>query len=221
MSELMASVGKKLLMALSGWFLLAFLLGHAVGNATMWAGLLNAYAAHVHALQPLLWVSRTLLLALLALHVWQGVALALENRVARGGGYAVTSYRRATVASRTMIWTGLALAGFLIYHLLHLTLQVIHPEAAAAAHADAAGRPDVHRMVVAGFGHPGTLAAYAAGMLALALHLFHGIASSVQTFGLNGPRSFRWLERAAMLLALLLAAAFVAIPAGVLLGLVR
>jgi succinate dehydrogenase / fumarate reductase cytochrome b subunit len=221
MGVLKTSVGRKLAMAGTGQFLLLFLLGHAAGNATLWAGAINSYAAHLHALPPLVWVFRTALLALVGLHAWQGVTLWLENRKAGGGAYAVTSYRRATVSSRTMIWTGLAIAGFLIYHLLHLTVQVIHPEAAAATHADTSGRPDVHRMLVSGFAHAGTAAIYALGMAALGLHLYHGIASSVQTFGLNGPRSFPWLERAGSLLALVVAAAFLAIPAGIITGLVR
>jgi succinate dehydrogenase / fumarate reductase cytochrome b subunit len=221
MSVLKTSVGRKLAMAFTGVFLLLFLLGHAAGNATVWAGLLNAYAAHLHAVPPLVWVFRLVLLGLLSLHIWQGVALTLENRAAGGGGYAVTAYRRATVASRTMIWTGLAIAGFLAFHLLHLTVQVLHPEAAAATHADALGRPDVHRMLVAGLRDAGTAAVYVIGMFALALHLLHGIASSVQTFGLNGPRSFPWLQRSGAALALLVAAAFIAIPAGILAGLVR
>lgn len=221
MSTLKTSVGRKLAMALTGQFLVAFLLIHAAGNTTIWVGRLNAYAAHLHAIPPLVWVFRAALLALLALHVWQGVALTLENRAARGGGYAVRAYRRATVASRTMIWTGLTIAGFLAYHLLHLTLQVIHPEAAAAAHADAAGRPDVQRMLAVGLAHAGTAAVYVAGTVALGLHLLHGLASSVQTLGLNGPRSFPWLERCGVALALALAAAFVVVPAGILAGLVR
>ena len=221
MGVLKTSVGRKLAMAFTGQILLLFLLGHAAGGATLWAGLLNAYAAHLHAVSPVLWVIRLALLCFISLHVWQGVALTLENRAARGGRYAVTSYRRATVASRTMIWTGLAIAGFLVYHLLHLTLQMIHPEAAAATHADALGRPDVHGMLVAGLRDAGTAAVYGVGMLALGLHLFHGVASSAQTFGLNGPRSFPWIERAGATLALLVAAAFIAIPAGILAGLVR
>jgi len=221
MSVLKTSVGRKLAMALTGQFLLLFLLGHAAGNATLWVGLLNAYAAHLHTLPPLVWAFRFVLFGFLSLHVWQGVALTLENRAAGGGAYAVASHRRATVASRTMIWTGLAIAGFLVYHLLHLTLQMIHPEAAAATHADALGRPDVHGMLVAGLRDAGTAAVYGVGMLALGLHLFHGVASSAQTFGLNGPRSFPWIERAGATLALLVAAAFIAIPAGILAGLVR
>lgn len=221
MSVLKTSVGRKLAMAITGQLLLLFLLGHAAGNATLWAGRLNAYAAGLHALPPLVWTFRLLLCGALGFHLWQGIALSLENRAARGGGYAVTAHRGSTLASRTMIWTGLAIAGFLIYHLLHLTLQVLHPAAAAAAHADAAGRPDVHGMLVAGLRNPGTAAVYVAGTIALGLHLLHGIASSVQTFGLNGPRSFPWFTRAGALLAVLVAAAFVVIPAGIIAGLVR
>ena len=221
MSVLETSIGRKLAMAFTGQFLLLFLLGHALGNSTLWIGAINAYAAHLHALPLLVWTFRFGLFVILSLHIWQGVALTLENRAAGGGAYAVASHRRATIASRTMIWTGLAIAGFLVYHLLHLTAQVLHPEAAAAAHRDALGRPDVQGMLVAGFRDAGTAAVYGVGMLALGLHLFHGVASSVQTFGLNGPRSFRWIERAGAALALVVAAAFIAIPAGILAGLVR
>lgn len=208
-------------MALTGQLLVLFLLAHLAGNATFWAGLINAYAAHLHALPPLVWFFRAALLALLALHAWQGTTLTLENRAAKGGRYAVTRHDRSTLSSRTMIWTGLALAAFLVYHELHLTLQVVHPEAAAGTHVDAAGRPDVHRMLLAGFGDAVTAAVYAAGMIALGLHLYHGIASSAQTWGLNGPRSFPWVERAGAALALLVAAAFVAVPVAVFAGLVR
>ncbi|MHB8835303.1 MAG: succinate dehydrogenase cytochrome b subunit [Candidatus Methylomirabilia bacterium] len=221
MSVLKTSVGRKLTMAFTGQFLLLFLLGHAAGNATLWFGAINSYAAHLHALPPLVWVFRLGLLVLLALHIWHGVTLTLENRAAKGGGYAVAAYRRATIASRTMIWSGLVIGGFLLYHLLHFTVQLLHPEAAAATHADALGRPDVQGMLVAGFRDAVTAALYGVGMIALGLHLFHGIASSVQTFGLNGPRSFPWLERAGIALALLVAAAFIAIPAGILAGLMR
>lgn len=221
MSVLRTTVGRKLALAVTGQFLLLFLLVHALGNSTLWAGWLNVYAAHLHAWPPAVWAFRLALSLFLALHVWYGVTLTLENRAAKGGGYAVTVYRRANFASRTMVWTGLSIAGFLLYHLLHLTLQVIHPEAAAATHADAAGRPDVQRMLVAGFGHAGSAAVYALGMVALGVHLFHGIASSVQTWGLNGPRSFPWVERCGIALALALAAAFIAIPAGVVVGLVQ
>ncbi len=221
MSVLKTSIGRKLAMAFTGQLLLLFLLGHAAGNATFWAGSINSYAAHLHAWPPLVWAFRLGLLLLLALHGWQGVALTLDNRSAGGGGYAVTEYRRATIASRTMIWTGLIIAGFLVYHLLHLTAQVLYPDTASGTHTDALGRPDVHRMLVTSLRSAGTAAIYILGMIALGLHLYHGVASSVQTFGLNGPRSFPWLERTGAALALLVAAAFIAIPAGILAGLAR
>jgi succinate dehydrogenase / fumarate reductase cytochrome b subunit len=208
-------------MALTGQMLLAFLIVHVVGNSTFWIRLINAYAAHLHAFPPVVWVFRAVLLTLAGLHVWQGITLTLENRAAKAGGYTVTRYQRATLASRWMIWSGLAIAAFLLYHVLHLTLQVIHPEAAAAAHPDAVGRPDVQRMLLAGFAHAGTAVVYIAGMIALGLHLLHGIASSVQTWGLNGERSFPWVERGGIALAVLIAAAFLVIPAGIFAGLVN
>jgi succinate dehydrogenase / fumarate reductase cytochrome b subunit len=219
MGMLKTSVGRKLAMAITGQFLILFLVGHAAGNSTLWFGAINSYAAHLHAFPPLVWVFRVVMVGLLGLHVWQGVTLWLENRKAGGGAYAVASYRRATIPSRTMIWTGLAIAGFLLYHLLHLTVQVIHPEVAASAHADAAGRPDVQLMLVSGLRHVGTAAVYLVAMIALGLHLFHGIASSVQPFGINGPRSFPWFERIGVVSALVVAAAFLAIPAVIFAGL--
>src|SRR5512141_1546328 len=132
MSVLKTSVGRKLAMAVTGQFLLVFLLGHAAGNATLWSGRLNAYAAHLHAVPLVVWAFRLVLFSVVSLHVWQGIGLTLENRAAGGAGYAVASHRRSTIASRTMIWTGLLVGGFLVYHLLHLTVQVVHPEAAAA-----------------------------------------------------------------------------------------
>jgi len=208
-------------MAVSGQFLLLFLLGHAAGNGTFWVGGINSYAAHLHALPLLVWTFRLGLLVLLSLHAWQGITLSFENRAAKGGGYAVTAYRNATIASRTMIWSGLVIAGFLVYHLLHLTVQVLHPEAAAATHPDALGRPDVQGMLIAGFRDVVTTVVYGIGMIALGLHLFHGITSSLQTCGLNGPRSFPWFERAGIALSILVAAAFIAIPAAILAGVVR
>jgi succinate dehydrogenase / fumarate reductase cytochrome b subunit len=221
MGVLTTSIGRKLAMAVTGLLLVLFLFGHAAGNATFWSGGINAYAARLHRLPALVWGVRLGLAALFALHVWLGVALTLENRAARGGAYAVGAHDRSTLASRTMIWSGLAVAAFLVYHLLHFAFPVLDPRAAASAHADALGRPDVQGMIVAGFRGAGTAALYGAGTLALGLHLFHGVASSVQTLGLNGPRSFRWLERAGIAAALLVAAAFAAIPAGVLAGFAR
>ena len=91
MSVLKTSVGRKLAMAGTGQLLLLFLLGHAVGNGTLWVGAINSYAAHLHALPPLVLAFRLALLALISLHLWQGIALTLENRAAGGGGYAVTA----------------------------------------------------------------------------------------------------------------------------------
>jgi len=223
MGVLESSNGRKLAMAASGQLLLLFLLAHAAGNATLWGGAasLNAYAASLHAHSVLLWGTRLALLPLFAVHLWLGLRLTLENRAAKPRAYAVTAHRGSTLASRTMIWSGAAVALFLGYHLLHFTAQVLDPGLAAATHADALGRPDVARMVVGGLARPLPAAAYLLAALALGMHLLHGLQSSVQTWGLNGPRSFPWIVRAGGALAALLALAFLAIPAGVLAGLLR
>ncbi|MBI4914466.1 MAG: succinate dehydrogenase cytochrome b subunit [Acidobacteria bacterium] len=213
-----SSIGRKAAMAASGALLLLFLVVHALGNSTIFAGWLNTYAEHLHSFPAAVWISRLVLLALFAVHTWYGVTLTLENRAAKPHGYAVAAHRRSTLASRTMIWTGLAIAGFLVYHQLHVTFQVIHPEAAALANRDAAGRPDVMRMILVGLKHAGTAAVYLLGMVALGTHLFHGVASSVQTFGLNGERSFPRIVVAGRVFAGLLALSFIGISAGILAG---
>jgi succinate dehydrogenase / fumarate reductase cytochrome b subunit len=220
MNALESSIGRKVAMASTGILLLAFLVVHAIGNATIYTGGLNAYAASLRAFAPGVWFLRLVLLALFLAHAWYGILLTLENRAAKPQGYAVTAHRTSTVSSRTMIWTGLAIAAFVLFHELHFTVQAIHPEAGARAHPDAAGRPDVLRMVALGFRHPGTALAYTLAMLALGSHLFHGVQSAAQTFGLNGPRTFAGLQLGGRLLALLLALAFLAIPAAVLARLV-
>jgi len=223
MGALETSIGRKLAMAASGQALLGFLVVHALGNASLLGGAdrLNAYAEHLHAVPALVWGARAGLFALFALHIWQGALLALENRAAKPAGYAVTRHRGSTFSSRTMIWTGLVLAAFLGYHLLHFTGQVLEPELAAGSHPDGLGRPDVARMVVGGLARPASAAIYLLAMLALGVHLFHGVQSSFQTLGLHGERSFPWVVRLGRGTAAALAIAFVLVPAGILVGLLR
>lgn len=207
-------------MASTGLLLALFLAAHASGNASLFAGTLNRYAAGLRILPPALWLARAALLALFGIHVWMGVALTLESRGA-GGRYAVTARRGSTLASRTMIWTGLAVGAFLLFHLLHFTLGAVHPASSALRNLDAAGRPDVEGMVRAGFAHVPTALAYLAALAALGMHLFHGLQSAAQTLGLHGERGFPHLRRAGRALGMLAALAFASVPAALLAGLVR
>jgi len=214
-------VGRKILMALTGQLMVLFLVIHALGNSSIYFGWLNAYADRLHALPPLIWIFRTVMAAVFAVHVFFGVVLTLENRGAKPVHYAVNKSLRATFASRNMIWTGLAIGGFLIFHLLHFTLQVINPEVSAVMNRDALGRPDVFGMVLHNFQQSVIVLVYGVAMVALVLHLVHGIGSSFQTLGLNNDRTMPVLDRAGSGAALLIFLGYMAIPLLIFLGMIH
>src|SRR5439155_23156069 len=114
------------------------------------------------------------------------IKLRLENHAARPVTYAVTKRLRATAVARWMMWTGLMVLCFIIYHLLHFTVQTIDP---SYLHMhDAQGRHDVFGMMVKGFSNPMASGFYLAGVGLLAMHLNHGIQSLFQTLGLSSAR---------------------------------
>ncbi|MDH4162952.1 MAG: succinate dehydrogenase cytochrome b subunit [Nitrospirota bacterium] len=216
-----STVARKLLMAATGQLMIIFIILHVLGNSTIFYRTLNAYAAGLHALPLLLWIFRSVMLAAIMLHVFYGIQVTIENREAKPRTYAVQEYAASTFSSRNMIWTGTAIGSFLIYHLLHFTFQTIDPSTAAVTHPDAAGRPDVFAMVFAAFRRIGILLVYAAGLLAVWLHLSHGIQSSFQTWGLNGEKSFPYIKKGSRLAALILLLAYAAIPAAIVMGLLK
>ena len=145
MSLFRSMVGRKMVMAVSGLLMVLFVIGHLAGNSTIYwgAGGINAYAEKLHALFPLVWGYRVVMVVLLGLHVFLGIQLSLENSAAKPQGYAVDKNLSVTFGGMSMIWTGLIIGGFLLYHLLHFTFQVTDPELSALRHPDASGRPDV------------------------------------------------------------------------------
>lgn len=219
MPFLNSAVGRKIVMALTGQMMVLFVIAHVLGNTTLFFGTINAYAAGLHALPPFLWAFRSAMIAALALHAYFGIRLSLENSDARPQEYVRKEPLASTFAGRNMIWTGSVIGAFLLYHLLHFTVQVIDPATAAAAHPDRLGRPDVLSMVVAAFRRGGVVALYAAGLAAVWLHLSHGIQSSFQTLGLNGERSFPFVRRGGSLAAVLLLIAYASIPLAIFTGL--
>ena len=206
-------------MAATGQVMVLFIILHVAGNSTIYVGKLNAYAAGLHALPVLLWAARLALLPVLILHVLYAVQLKLENNAARPVDYLGRQNVESSFAGRNMVWTGAVIGTFLVYHLLHFTFQVIDPATAASTHPDAAGRPDVFLMVARGFQHAGIVAVYLVGIIALWLHLSHGIQSSFQTWGLNGERSFPTMRKGGSLAAIVLFLAYAAIPAVIFAGL--
>lgn len=182
---LRTSVGRKLLMAVTGVLLLGFLAVHLVGNLYVLQGreALNAYAAWLQA-NPLLWPARIGLLAVFGLHVWLGLSLARDNRTARPERYRKgLEQPLASVSSRSMALTGLVILAFVAFHLAHFTFGAIQPGAHALV--DEQGRHDVYGMVVASFANPWVAGTYLVAMALLGVHLAHAGQSFLQTLGIH------------------------------------
>jgi len=220
-TTLSSSIGKKAMMAASGILLLGFVIAHLAGTLLVFAGqdALNAYAEKLRHFGPWLWVARAGLLATAAVHVWVGIVLVRENRQARAVGYRKPAWRQTTAAARTMAVTGALLALYVVYHLMHFTFQTAHP--ALAAGTDPLGRADVYTMVVRSFQDARIALVYVAAMFFLALHLSHGIASTVQTLGLNTERSIPVTARIGAGIAVLIFLGYAAIPVAIFFGAVR
>lgn len=210
-------------MAISGFLMIAFVLVHLLGNASIYSGPngINAYAMALHSFPPFIWAFRITMLTLFCLHVFYGIQLTIENRGAKPGGYAIQKSLGSTYASRNMIWTGLLIGAFLIFHLLHFTIQVIDPGISAKSHGDALGRPDVFLMVVKGFEKSGIVSVYLIAMAALWLHLLHSIQSAFQTVGLNSERSLPVIVKVGTFAAIFIFLGFAAMPMAVLTGLLK
>jgi len=207
-----STVGRKILMAITGQMMILFVVIHVLGNTTIYFGTLNAYAAALHALPFLLWATRLFMFSMLCLHVWLGIVITLENRKAKPQTYSVTNHLSATFAGKNMIWTGTMIAAFLVYHLLHFTVQVLMPQSSALRNPDALGRPDVFMMVVQSFRQASIAAVYVLSVAALLLHLMHGIQSSIQTWGANNDRTMPLVRGGGTLAAVLLFLGYAAIP---------
>jgi len=210
-----ASVGKKVVMAVTGCILVLFVIGHLLGNLQVYLGpeKFNHYARFLRSTGSLLWIVRGVLLLAAILHIVTGLQLWLANRAARPIRYARRSWVEATLAARTMIITGPVLAAFVIYHLLHLTFGTVHP--------DFNHELDVYSNVVKGFQQVPASVAYIAFMVFLGYHLAHGIWSMFQSVGWNHPRYMPYIQRLAVILAVLIVLGYISIPVSVMLGIIR
>ena len=220
MTILNSSVGRKILMSVTGQLLIIFILIHLIGNSTIFFGPngINAYAEHLHSLPPLVWGFRLVLLLVVGVHIIYGVQLTLENKAANPGAYAVKKNLKATFASENMIWTGLALLAFIVYHLLHFTARVT-PDIVIGL--DSVNRPDVFNMIVTSFSNGLIALVYAAAMVMLFLHLSHGIQSFVQTMGWNNEKTLPAFGTGGKVVAAFLMVAYISIPAVILSGILK
>jgi succinate dehydrogenase / fumarate reductase cytochrome b subunit len=211
-----SSIGKKMVMAVTGLVLLGFVVGHMIGNLQIYLGAkaLNHYAEFLREFLhgQGIWLARGGLLIAVGLHIWAATMLTLGNWSARPVGYRQWQAKESTYASRTMVWSGPILAAFIVYHLLHFTTGQAHPEFVAG---------DVYRNVVIGFKNPFASAFYILAMLALGLHMYHGLWSMLQTLGLSHPRWNPWRRGIALAVAGVVVVGNISIPLAVLAGVVH
>lgn len=216
-----SSVTAKAAVAVSGLLLYGFLAFHLWGNLQIFAGraVYDAYAESLHRAPLLLWGSRAGLAVAFVAHVFLATRQELRNRAARPVAYAVRRQVASRIGSRTLLESGLVVAAFVVYHLLHFTFGVLQPGSSGLV--DPQGRHDVYTMVVAGFRDPLVAGFYLLALAVLAVHLAHALQSALQSLGMNHPRYNRAVRVASPALALLLFAGFASIPAACLLGLLH
>ncbi|MFL5327402.1 MAG: succinate dehydrogenase cytochrome b subunit [Gemmataceae bacterium] len=226
-----STVGSKFLVAITGLILVGFLLGHFAGNALVFKGrdAINTYARGLRDLGWLLWVARGGLLAAFIVHIYLGTTLTMRNWAARPERYQFQATMRATFASRTMLFSGLVILAFTIYHLAHYTFAVVQTAPDGRnfhelvqrgwdpAHPTAP-RYDVYNMVVFGFSNVWISATYIIAQLILGLHLSHGIASTFQTLGWNSPKYWPMIRNIGWLVSAIIVLGNISIPVAVMAG---
>lgn len=220
-TTLKSSIGAKALMAVTGIILVLFVIGHMLGNLQVYLGAdaLNAYAAKLQSLGPLLWVIRLVLLGTFLAHLSAAMRVVKLNKAARPVAYQQQKDQATTFAARTMWVSGVLVLLFAIYHVLHLTVGVVDPAGAYGA-LDSEGRHDVYGMVIAGFQHWPTTAIYTVAMVVLSLHVSHGASSMLQTLGLRRPGNASRFDKVGPALAIFLLIGNLSMPLSILAGLV-
>lgn len=209
-------VGKKVVMGVTGVIGIGFVILHSLGNLLIFQGsaALNSYSRFLKSSAELLWALRITLIVAVTLHVIAAVQLTRQSRAARPTGYVKHETQVATVASRTMRWGGVLLLVFIVLHILHFTTGTIRP-------AGVFSHEDVYTNVVSSFRIWWVALFYVVAMIALGLHLFHGAWSSMRSVGVSPPSPRPLHRRLSLLIAVLVWAAFTAVPLAVLTGFVR
>ena len=217
-----SSVGRKVIVAVTGVILILFVVGHLLGNLQIFIGpdWINSYAQHLRDLGPLLWMIRAFLLVSVILHIYFTILLAIENRRARPEAYRDRNYVKASWASRHMVVSGLVVLAFIIYHLAHFTFRVTDPRFTLLK-PDAHGHHDVFSMMVYGFQNVYVSAFYVVGLFLLTLHLTHGSSSFFQSLGFNNQRLTPKLAIGGRIFAWLLFVGYVSIPIAVLFDFIK
>jgi succinate dehydrogenase / fumarate reductase cytochrome b subunit len=213
-----STVGLKFVMAVTGALLFLFLIAHMTGNWLIFAGsdAMNSYAFFLKSKPAVLWGFRLGLLVVVALHIYSAITLTIRNRAARPRDYEQKDAAGASLASRTMMVSGIIVLAFIIFHLLHFTVGWIQPEYFALRDEE---RHDVFGMVVNGFRVPWVAGIYIGSMALVGFHLSHGLMSMFRSLGLSSPAYRRAQELFAMVFAAFIFVGMAVIPAAIVFGL--
>ena len=208
-------VGKKVVMGVTGLIGIGFVILHSLGNLFVFAGpvALNSYSRFLKSSAELLWTLRAILIVAVVLHVIAAIQLTRQSRAARPDGYVKHEAQVATIASRTMRWGGVLLLAFIVLHILHFTTGTIRP-------AGGFSHQDVYANVVSSFRIWWVALFYVVAMVALGLHVFHGAWSSMRSIGVSPPSDHPLHHRISLAIAILVWAAFTAVPLAVFTGMV-
>jgi succinate dehydrogenase / fumarate reductase cytochrome b subunit len=224
-SRKIPSLVKKYLMAVTGLVMVVFVFAHLLGNLRVFVSPenFNQYAYFLHHILPaeILWLLRFTLLLSVGIHIWMAALLKLENKAARPRGYVTKKWIQASSASRYMTYSGGILLIYILFHLLHFTIQKIHPEFGQLTYSlGETLTQDVYAMIVYGFSSQFWYVSlfYIVSMALLCWHLSHGATSLFQTLGLRNERTRYWLNRFAWGYGIVVFIGFASIPSTVLLS---
>jgi succinate dehydrogenase / fumarate reductase cytochrome b subunit len=216
-----STIGKKYVMAITGLIWFGYLIAHLWGNLKIYAGpqFLNDYGGFLRTVgeplfgfSQLLWLARLILIPAFVVHIWAAISLTGRDRASRPRPYTMRKNLESTIASRTMIYGGLFILLFVIYHVLDFTFGTVNPSYEEG---------NIYHNVVASFRLWPVALFYILAMLAVGLHLFHGIWSLFQTLGWNTARANRLLRNFATFCAVVLTVGNISIPVAVLTGVVK
>ena len=208
-----STLGKKVVLAVTGIILFGYVVGHLLGNLQIYLGpeQINSYAEFLHSKPALIWGVRLLLLFSVLVHIVAAVEVWLRNRRGRPVKYRAFKPPEVDYAARTMVWSGPIIALFVVFHLLDQTTGTVHVDYEPL---------NVYHNLVASFSQPLVAGLYIVANLLLAMHLYHGLWSLFQTLGWSHPRFNPWRRTFAVGFAVLIGLGNVSIPLAVLTGLV-
>lgn len=212
------TIGKKVVMAVTGLILVGFIIAHMLGNLKAFDSPehLNEYGAFLREVgypllgpEQALWTARIILLTSLILHVTAAAQLTIRDRQSRQERYVQFRPVQQSYASRTMRWGGIIILLFVIYHILHFTTGQAHPDFREG---------DVYHNLVVGFQNPLVVLFYILAVGALMFHMYHGIWSMFQTLGLNNARWNRLLRALSAVISIGVFIGFISVPIAVQIG---